>query len=44
MSGDLLLQDTQTLVIAEAGPTPDQPGPVVATADVTAAPSGTVHS
>ena len=44
MSGDLLLKDTQTLVITEAGTSADQPGAVVATADVTSAPSGTVHS
>ncbi len=44
MSGDLLLPDTQTLVITEAGSTPDQPGAVVAKADVETAPSGTVHS
>jgi hypothetical protein len=44
MSGDLLLEDTQTLVITEASPDAEQPGTVVATADVTSAPTGTVHS
>jgi hypothetical protein len=44
MSGDLLLKDTQTLVIAEAGASAEQPGTVVAKANVSAAPSGTVHS
>jgi hypothetical protein len=44
MSGDLLLEKTQTLVIAEAGPDAESPGPVVATADVSSAPAGTVHS
>jgi hypothetical protein len=44
MSGDLLLDETATVVITEAGTDAEQPGPAVVTADVASAPQGTVRT